>query len=132
MHSKHPVNLLRLRKVPSQFSWVDHRLARDRRLDACSHAAAALYLFLVVVADAEGLSYYSDPTLMQRLRMDGATLAQARSNLIRADLIAWRKPIYQVLSLDGPAQESSSPERDVAAASVHVRQILSKLREARP
>jgi len=132
MHSKHPVNPLRLRKVPSQFSWVDHRLARDRHLDACSHAAAALYLFLVVVADAEGLSYYSDPTLMQRLRMDGTTLAQARSNLIRADLIAWRKPVYQVLSLDGPAQESTSPESDVAAASVHVRQILSKLREAQP
>jgi hypothetical protein len=132
MHSKHPVNPLRLRKIPSQFSWVDHRLVRDRRLDACSHAAAALYLFLVVVADAQGLSYYSDPTLMQRLRMDGATLAQARTNLIRADLVAWRKPIYQVLSLDGSAQEATNPVHDVAAASVHVRQILSKLRGARP
>ncbi|WP_199221521.1 hypothetical protein [Desulfonatronum sp. SC1] len=91
-----------------------------------------MYLFLVVVADAEGLSYYSDPTLMQRLRMDGATLAQARLNLIRADLIAWRKPIYQVLSLDGSAQEATNPERDVAAASVHVRQILERLREAHP
>ncbi len=132
MYSKHPVNPLRLRKVPSQFSWVDHRLVRDRRLDACSHTAAALYLFLVVVADAEGLSYYSDPTLMQRLRMDGATLAQARTNLIRADLIAWRKPIYQVLSLDGSAQESTNRESDFTAASVHVKQILKKLRGARP
>jgi len=111
---------------------VDHRLVRDRRLDACSHSAAALYLFLVVVADAEGLSYYSDPTLMQRLRMDGETFAQARLNLIRADLIAWRKPIYQVLPLDGPAQDTTSPESDIAAASVHVKQILKKLREARP
>jgi hypothetical protein len=132
MYSKHPVNPLRLRKVPSQFSWVDHRLVRDRRLDACSHTAAALYLFLVVVADAEGLSYYSDPTLMRRLRMDGATLAQARTNLIRADLIAWRKPIYQVLSLDGSAQESTNRESDFTAASVHVKQILKKLRGARP
>jgi len=132
MHAKYPVNPLRLRRVPNQFSWVDHRLVRDRRIDACSHAAAALYLFLIIVSDAQGLSYYSDPTLMQRLRMDGLTLAQARINLIRADLIAWRKPIYQVLSLDGPAQESTNPKSNVATASVHVSEILKKLREVRP
>lgn len=132
MHPKHPVNPLRLRKVPSQFNWVDHRLVRDRHLDACSHAAAALYLFLVVVADAQGLSYYSDPTLMQRLRMDGLTLAQARMNLIQADLIAWRKPIYQVLSLDGPAQEPSVTHQPPMNPAAHVSEILRKLREARP
>jgi len=132
MYTKQPVNPFRMRKVPSQFSWVDHRLVRDRRIDACSHAAATLYLFLVVVADAQGLSYYSDPTLMQRLRMDGLTLAQARNGLIQADLIAWRKPIYQVLSLDGPAQEPSQAEESIVAASVHVSDILRKLREARP
>ncbi len=132
MHSKHPVNPLRLRKVPSQFNWVDHRLVRDRHLDACSHAAAALYLFLVVVADAQGLSYYSDPTLMQRLRMDGLTLAQARMNLVQADLIAWRKPIYQVLSLDGPAQEPSVTQQPPMNAAAHVSEILKKLRKARP
>lgn len=131
MHTKQPVNSFRMRKVPSQFSWVDHRLVRDRRLDTCSHAAAALYLFLVVVADAQGLSYYSDPTLMQRLRMDGLTLAQARNGLIQADLIAWRKPIYQVLSLDGPSQEPSVTQPAVNAAA-HVSEILKKLRGARP
>jgi hypothetical protein len=132
MHSKHPVNPRRLRKVPSQFNWVDHRLVRDRRLDVCSHAAAALYLFLVVVADAQGLSYYSDPTLMQRLRMDGLTLAQARMSLIQADLIAWRKPIYQVLSLDGPSQEPGVTQQPAANAAVHISEILNKLRGKRP
>ena len=44
----------RLRAVPSQFSWLDHRLVRERYLDRCSTEALALYLFLVTVADAKG------------------------------------------------------------------------------
>ena len=48
----------RLRKVPAQFSWVDQRLVRQRYLERCDHAALALYLVLVTVADAQGLSYY--------------------------------------------------------------------------
>jgi hypothetical protein len=59
-----------------------------------------LYLFLVTVADAKGLSYYSDASIMARLSMDGATFEDARANLIRVDLIAFKKPLYQVLSLD--------------------------------
>ena len=41
----------RLRAVPSQFSWLDHRLVRERHLDRCSTEALALYLFLVSVPD---------------------------------------------------------------------------------
>ncbi|MCK7582024.1 MAG: hypothetical protein MZV65_44735 [Chromatiales bacterium] len=59
----------RLRSVPAQFSWVDHRLVRDRHIDRCDAQAGALYLFLVTVADAQGLSYYSDAVLARRLSM---------------------------------------------------------------
>lgn len=100
MIAKHPINAHRLRKVPNQFNWVDHRLVRERHIDKCTHAAAALYLFLVTVADAKGLSYYSDASIMARLSMDEATFEDARDNLIGADLIAFKKPLYQVLSLD--------------------------------
>ncbi len=37
---------------------------------------------------------------MNRLSMEGITLEKARDNLIQAGLIAWQKPLYQVLSLD--------------------------------
>ena len=60
----------RLRKVPSQFSWIDHRLVRDRHICRCSAQALALYLFLVTVCDGQGLSYYSDKTLLRLLRLD--------------------------------------------------------------
>ena len=31
------------RRTPEQFSWVDHRLVRERRLEPCSAEAWALY-----------------------------------------------------------------------------------------
>ena len=100
MVQKHLICPQRIRKIPKQFSWLDHRLVRDHYIDRCSHSAAALYLFLVTVADAQGLSYYSDRVISQRLAMDANTLAQARQELIRIGLIAYQKPLYQVLALD--------------------------------
>jgi hypothetical protein len=104
MVQKHPLCLDRIRKVPKQFSWIDHRLVRDRHIDRCSHQAAALYLFLVTVADAQGLSYYSDRSLSQRLSMDENGLAAARQDLIRIELVAYKHPLYQVLALQDGCQ----------------------------
>lgn len=99
--------------MPAQFSWLDHRLVRERYIDRCTHAAAALYLFLVTVADAAGMSYYGDVSIGQRLSMDTATLQAARDNLVRIGLIAWNKPLYQVLSLenrtDAPRTSMAQP-----------------------
>jgi len=90
----------RLRHVPPQFSWIDHRLVRDRHIAGRSAEALALYLFLVTVADGQGLSYYSDAGIGKLLPLDGPALARARQELIRARLIAYDRPLYQVLSLD--------------------------------
>jgi len=93
----------RLRRIPKAFSWVDHRLVREGHISRCSHEALALYLFLVTVADAEGLSYYSDPAVERLLDMNESTLASARRILCRVGLVAYSNPLYQVLSLDDPA-----------------------------
>jgi hypothetical protein len=109
MESKHPILPHRIRRVPKQFSWLDHRLVRKGYIDKCSHSASALYLFLVTVGDARGMSYYGDESLMHHLSMDLLTLTEARNNLIRADLIAFRSPLYQVLSFDNPESSGRSP-----------------------
>lgn len=93
----------RLRKVPPQFNWIDHRLIRDKHICGCSAQALALYLFLVTVADAEGLSYYSDGSISRMLTLDVLALQRARQELLAAQLIAYQKPLYQVLSLDEPS-----------------------------
>ena len=97
---KHPICFAKLRQVPKQFSWVDQRLVRDRYIDQLSPRACALYLFLLTVADAQGLSYYADPSLCQRLSMTGPDLHQARQALITLGLVAYQRPLYQVLALD--------------------------------
>ena len=107
MVSKQPIFPEGVRQVPKQFSWLDHRLIRDHHIEQCSHPAAALYLFLVTVCDARGLSYYTDDSITRHLSMDRITLDKARQNLIRIGLIAWRKPLYQVLSLDIPVKKAA-------------------------
>lgn len=95
-----------IRRVPEQFSWVDHRLVRERYIDYISHGAATLYLFLVTVSDSRGLSYYGDETLQKRLAMESAGLAKARDALIQQRLIAYQRPLYQVLALDHRREDS--------------------------
>jgi len=89
----------RLRQVPAQFSWIDQRLVRENFLRHADPAAWALYLVLVTVADAQGLSYYSDATLSRLLKMDPLQLGQARQQLVAADLVVYQKPLTQVLAL---------------------------------
>ena len=106
---KRLLNPERLRKVPPQCSWIDHRLVQQNYFARCDHSAWTLYQFLTSVADAQGLSYYSDSSLVQRLKMDPLVLSASRQQLIRAGLIAYEKPFYQVLSLDWVEAPRSGP-----------------------
>jgi hypothetical protein len=81
-------------------------------------------LFLASVADAEGLSYYSDASLLRRLKMDPLVLSASRQQLIQAGLIAFEKPLYQVLSLDRAGASRSGP--------VSVGEVLRKALGGRP
>ena len=116
----------RRRRTPAQFSWLDHRLVRERRLQHCPVEAWALYLFLVTVADARGLSYYSDASLTARLPLDRRALLDARDALIGADLIAFEPPLYQVLSLDENAPAAPPPQR--SATPRRLSEVLEQLR----
>jgi len=109
MISKHLLRPQRLRQIPTSFSWVDHRLVRHDYLARADHGAWALYLFLVTVADAQGLSYYSDSALCRHLKMDAVSLSAARQQLIHADLLAYRKPLYQVLALPDDLKPTAAP-----------------------
>lgn len=104
---------------------MDHRLVRDHYVEHCSHQAAALYLFLITVADAQGLSYYADRTISQRLDMDAHGLVQARKQLLQIGLIAYKKPLYQVLSLDA---SDHTPRRQNAQFQ-SLGQILKQMAE---
>ena len=90
----------RVREVPRQFSWVDQRLVREGLMRGQSAEALSLYLFLLVVGDNQGLSYYSDSSVCSHLSLTPVSLKAARAQLDGAGFIAYQKPLYQVLSLD--------------------------------
>ena len=129
MIAKHPLRPQRLRQIPRGFSWVDHRLIRHGLLRGCSPTAWALYLFLVTVADGQGLSYYSDAAIGRHLGIDGPMLAMARAELLKADLLAYRKPLYQVLALPEPVAPVARPEAAHSGGAQSAAEILRRVLE---
>ncbi len=98
----------RLRRPPAEgWSWIDRRFLREHA-DALSRDAVLLYLFLAAVSDRHGLSYYGDSTVSARLRLEKESVAEAREELLRHDLIAYQAPLYQLLSIPRSVLRSMS------------------------
>jgi hypothetical protein len=127
MH-KHLILPDKLRRPPSQFSWVDQRLVRERYIDHLSHQACTLSLFLLTVADAQGLSYYAEHSLCQRLSMSRADLCQARDKLIQLGLLAYQYPLYQVLAL-GPTVPRGVSTPKAPDESVDLKAVFARIWE---
>jgi len=92
----------------------------------------SLYLFLVTVADAQGLSYYGDKAIRQYLRMNAQALSRARRELCQAGVLAHQNPIYQVLSLEddpfsGAERSHSNQPTPRIGRSVSFSEILERV-----
>lgn len=107
-----------LRRLRDGFSWIDRRFVNEGVIERLSQAEILLYFFLVAVADRHGLSYWSDMRVAALLGLAAGELAGARRGLIEHGLVAYERPLYQVLDL--PA-----PKRTGEAASVG--QILRQI-----
>jgi len=90
----------RVRRIRGGFSWIDRRFVRDRWVDRLSSDEIALYLFLVAVADKDGLSFYSEARIAGTLKLGREDVARARGRLLELGLIAFEPPLYQVLELE--------------------------------
>jgi hypothetical protein len=68
----------------------------------------ALYLFLLTVGDADGVSWYGDERISLELGLSQRAVQHVRRELEQAALIAYDSPFYQVLALtDEPATLST-------------------------
>ena len=121
----------RVRQVPQQISWVDQALVQQNFIDRCEARSAALYLFLVTVSDAQGLSYYGASTLARRLRLSDEQFAAARQQLVDLELIAYQSPLYQVLALPGTVAAPRPAPRAPAAAGGQPVSLATLLQQAR-
>jgi len=81
------------------YSIVDHALLHGGFLARLSHQTLVLYLFLVVVGDREGRSFYKDASICSILRLSASELCRARDELVASGLIDFRSPSTWVKSL---------------------------------
>jgi hypothetical protein len=89
----------RVRRLPREgWSWIDRRFLKEHA-SRLSHDAILLYFFLAAVSDKDGLSFYGDPAIAVRLRIQEPDVVRAREELVTHDLVAYRAPLTQVLSL---------------------------------
>jgi hypothetical protein len=99
MISKKVIYPDRVRKISGSFAFIEHRFLRSGFWSALSHHELLLYLLLVVVADRQGLSYYSYDKICTLLKISVDDYILARDALIKKDLIAFDGSLFQVLSL---------------------------------
>ena len=135
MIKKKILNPNRLRRIDAGFSFIPHRFLTDGFLDSLSQREILLYLFLVLVSDRHGLSFYSYDSICSLLKLSVDDYIEARDSLITKDLIAFDGTIFQVLDLSSkPLQASptkSGPDLDRAQQCSHIKNIIQQsLKEA--
>ena len=59
----------RVRRINSSFAFIEHRFLQDGFLAVLSTNELLLYLFLVLAADRDGLSFYSFDRICVALKM---------------------------------------------------------------
>jgi len=98
------------------YSIVDHQLLHGGFFQNLAYQALALYLFLVVVGDAQGRSYYADRTIQGILRLSDSDLCLAREKLIVVGLIDYRRPYWWVKNLDCASPQGNQAKKPAQRA----------------
>jgi len=89
----------RVRKIQGSFAFIEHRFLRNGFWESLGHHELLLYIFLVLVSDRNGLSYYYYDKICNILKMTVDEYIDARNTLIKNDLIGFDGRLFQVLSL---------------------------------
>ncbi len=100
------------RKFNGSFAWSDHRLVRNGYLQVMTHDDMVLYLFLILAADRNGVSFYRKEKICEAVSLDFSQFEIAKDRLINMKLIAFEG--YSILSPNGYYQvlpiENKAPD----------------------
>ncbi len=99
MIQKTPLISNRVRKINGSFAWISHRFLRQGFWDNLTHHELLVYLFLVMVGDRQGISYYSFDKICSLVGITPDEYIFARDGLIDKDLVSFNGRLFQVLSL---------------------------------
>jgi hypothetical protein len=110
-HIPQPKNI---RKIKSSFAWINHHLMRNGFLEIMTHQDMALYLFLILAADKNGVSFYRKEKICQAVSLDYSQFEIAKDRLVNMNLIAFEgysvlspNGFYQVLPIEAKAPDYS-------------------------
>ena len=95
-HIPQPKNI---RNIKGSFAWIDHRLIRNGFINVMTHNDIVLYLFLILAADKNGVSFYRKEKMCETMSLDYNQFEVARDRLITMKLIAFES--YSALSPNG-------------------------------
>ena len=107
MIQKTPLIPHRVRKINGSFAFIEHRFLRDGFWSSLDHHELVLYLFLVIVGNRNGISFYYYDRICTLLGISVDDYILARNALIEKDLIAFDGRVFQVLSLPEKIVETS-------------------------
>lgn len=94
-----PLKSDRVRQIDGSFAFIEHRFLRHGYWATLSHHELLLYFFLILVADRQGLSFYSYDKICTLLTITLDEYILARDSLINKELLAFDGTYFQVLSL---------------------------------
>jgi hypothetical protein len=131
MIEKSPLVADRVREIRGSFAFIEHRFLRNGFWASLGHHELLLYLFLILVADRWGLSYYSFDKICSLLAISADEYILARNALIDQDLIAFDGHLFQVLSLPAkplrpPGQPLGSQAEMTARDPATIHRIIHK------
>jgi len=122
MVKKQLLNPGRVRKIKGSFTFIEHRFLRKGFWATLDHHELLLYFFLTLVADQQGISYYSYDRICKVTGLLLEEYLQARDGLIDKDLLDFDGFFFQVLSLpEKPVKprKSESEPMHPALQSLH-------------
>jgi hypothetical protein len=88
-----------IRRIEGSFAWIDHRLIREGHLERMTVTDLAVYVFLVLVADRTGTSFYRKDVTCRKLGIDWGAFEESKARLLEKGLIAFRP--FRMGDVDG-------------------------------
>ncbi len=89
----------RVRHPGGRFSFIPHRFLLNDFFKSLTLNELALYFFLTLASDKNGISYYGQKSICTHLHLQKNDYTKARETLIQRDLIAFDGVFFQVLEL---------------------------------
>ena len=127
MIKKKLLNSKRLRRIDGGFSFIPHRFLTDGFLASLSQRELLLYLFLVLVSDRHGLSYYAYDSICSLLQFSLDDYIETRDGLMEKDLIAFDGTLFKVLDLPSKPIRVPTPKDGPATVAQLINRSLMEV-----